>query len=171
MILEIEKKYLLREEGIDHATEALLGLYPSVDHLKDCVLKNGVCIRQGYITDFRLFCELVDFPPKEVRLRDKGGAYFLTFKGEGCLLREECEIPLDKVVFDRDWLKTESRRVEKVRYARDIGLYTVEFDVYTNRDLIVAEIEVPSLKMLVGLPVLGRVVTEDKRYKNRNLAR
>ena len=50
-------------------------------------------------------------------------------------------------------------------------MYTVEFDVYTDRDLIVAEIEVPSLDMLASLPVLGKDVTEDKRYKNKNLAR
>jgi len=174
---EIEKKYLLREDGVDYATPYLLALYPSVDLLRQEVLDKGVPIKQGYLADFRELADLVgfngNFEPTEARLRVKfwEGFYF-TLKGDGSVSRGEFEVGIDSDLFDRYWDKTARRRVEKVRLADEIGgVYTVEFDVYTDRDLIVAEIEVPSLEMLAGLPVLGKDVTEDKKYKNKNLAR
>ena len=49
--------------------------------------------------------------------------------------------------------------------------HTAEIDVYTNRDLIVAEVEVPTLKDAEKLSPLGKDVTTDKKYKNRSLAK
>ncbi len=65
--------------------------------------------------------------------------------------------------------------IEKVRYAVPHGKHTVEIDVYPFwQDRAIAEVEVASEGETVTLPPFLHVlreVTEDKRYKNVNLAK
>jgi CYTH domain-containing protein len=177
MTKEIEKKYLIREDGTDHTTGALLSMYASVDELKHSVMTEGKTIRQGYIpleSGQELCKELgifLDFLPTEARLRDKGGKKYFTLKGKGGLERNEAESDISDRLFNAYWPKTEGNRVEKVRLKRPCQGHSVEIDVYTDRDLVVAEIEVPSLEEASRLEALGKDVTEDKSYKNKNLAR
>ena len=50
--------------------------------------------------------------------------------------------------------------------------YIAEIDVYTDRqDLVIAEVEVPTKEIAYGLPALGKDITHDENYKNKNLAR
>ena len=174
---EIEKKYLIRENCKDYATEALMLLYPSVSELVSDVLQNGSRIRQGYLPldvgkslSWQLHMQ-APFDTKEARLRDKDGKYSFTIKGSGELSRPELRTGLDKMVFEDFWLMTEGRRVEKVRSEKAYGLNCAEIDVYTDRDLVIAEIEVPTLDEAQAIVALGKDVTHDKAYKNKNLAR
>ncbi len=178
MAYEIEKKYLIRENGTDYATEALSQLYLSVQALIKDVLQNGKLIRQGYLP-LEKGSELsdslgmdVDFDPSEVRLRDKAGTfYFITLKGSGGLSRNELETEIGQDIFNEYWSETEGRRVEKVRLNRPFEGHTAEIDVYTDRDLIVAEVEVPTIQDAERLSALGKDVTNNKAYKNKNLAK
>lgn len=176
-MVEIEKKYLLMEDGIDHSTPNLKKISPSIDDLVSEVMKKGELIDQGYLpiaVGMKLSEAIginVQFSPKEARLRHVRGKTLFTIKGKGGLVREEIERAVPIEVFTSYWKHTHGSRVDKVRLKVPYSGHTAEIDVYTNRPLVVAEIEVPSIEIAHSLPPLGKDVTEDPRYKNRNLAR
>ena len=177
MAQEIEKKYLIREGSTNYATEALLQMYSSVQALKDDVLKNGKPIRQGYLSldsSLELSDKLnmtVDFDPNEARLRDNDRTLYFTLKSRGTLSRNESEVEVNQNIFNKYWPKTEGKKVEKVRLSRAFEGHTVEIDVYTDRDLIIAEVEVPTVEQAERLSALGKDVTSNKAYQNKNLAK
>jgi len=80
-------------------------------------------------------------------------------------------VEIDKELFLEYWEHTEGKRVEKIRYEMQYLGNTVEIDYFTDRDLILAEIEVASEEDANSLEPLGKDVTLDKKYKNANLAR
>lgn len=173
---EIELKFLIRNGADVYPTEELLKLYPSVGHLKADVINRGMNIHQGYLPlnigngVASILNWNIDFSPVEARLRSRAEKYFFTLKGEGNLLRDEMESEIDKNVFYKFWPDTSGKRIEKHRLVRPHEGLNIEFDVYRNRDLIVAEIEFPDLDSVKRVKPLGKDVTNDTRYKNRNLA-
>ncbi|MCX6748241.1 MAG: adenylate cyclase [Candidatus Pacearchaeota archaeon] len=140
-------------------------------------LSLGSVIRQGYlpIEQGRRLAEKLKldlkFQPAEARLRAKTNRYFLTFKGDGTLSREEQETGIEKAIFEEYWLLTGGKRIEKVRFAIPYEGLTAEIDLYRDRDLITAEVECPNIETARKIKPLGKDITEDRRYKNRNLAR
>ncbi len=172
---EIEKKYLIMENGEYFGTPAFsekTGL--DQDNLSSIVDK-GKKIVQGYIAVDKLpvleqyLGVVVDFEPAEVRIRQKGDNYYFTVKSEGDLNRREFEIDIDKKRFDMLWDYVE-KGVEKVRYVVNNGKNNIEIDYYLDRSLVVAEIEFDSEEEANNFPALGKDITFDKRYKNKNLA-
>jgi CYTH domain-containing protein len=147
--IEIERKFLV--EQLPHGLDA----YPSRE------------IEQGY---------LAISDDVEVRLRRYGDQTFLTVKSSGTESRVEEEIEIDERRFDALWPLTDDRRIEKRRYAIPSGDgLTVELDVYRGRlsGLVTAEVEFTSLanaSAYVPPAWFGRDVTEDPRYKNKQLA-
>jgi adenylate cyclase len=113
----------------------------------------------------------------EARIRRRDGASTLTVKSGGGLVRVEEELEIDDAVFERLWLLTEGRRIEKVRHlvpAEPSGL-VIELDVYSGDldGLAVAEIEFGSeadADAFAPPAWLGREVTGDARFKNQRLA-
>jgi CYTH domain-containing protein len=177
MAEEIEKKYLIREGFEEYPTEAFKQNFFSVDYLARKILEEGEKIRQGYleldkgINLAKLVSMNIDFVPQEARLRDKEGKFFFTVKGNGGLLRLELEQEINSGLFNDFWPETEKRRIEKMRLKKPYKDYDAEFDIYLDRNLIIAEVEVPSIEKAEKLIPLGRDVTDDKNYKNKNLAR
>jgi adenylate cyclase len=111
----------------------------------------------------------------EVRLRQTDGKFFQTVKSEGGLVRDEIEIELTKDQFESLWGATAGRRLKKTRYTLPWEGKKVEIDVYHDSlaGLIIAEVEFTSASAstrFVPPPWLGTEVTEDKHYKNVNLA-
>jgi len=174
---EIERKFLLRENGKNYATLELLSFCSSIEELKETVLEKGKVIKQGYLSlkdGQRLSNQMnlgVDFNPTEARLRNKSEKLSFTLKGEGGISRDELEIEMEEYSFQRFWPLTIGKRVEKIRYNILYHNHTLEIDVYLDRDLIVAEIEVPTIKEASFIIALGLDVTENPKYKNKNLAR
>lgn len=145
---EVERKWLVTE-------------LPDLSGLK------GKEVIQGYIA--------VTSDGTEVRVRQKGDKYFQTIKSDGGLVRGEIEIELTKEQYDDLWQATAGRRLEKTRYEIGLDGARIELDVYKGAltGLIVAEVEFPSVldsKKFLPPTWLGEEVTEDKRYKNKNLA-
>jgi adenylate cyclase len=177
MTSEIEKKYLLRERGQEYHTGALLEHFTSIDSLVDEIETKGQAIKQGYLSleeGIELANTLgleVDFDPKEARLRDKAGTCYLTIKGEGDLQRRELEAKISQGIFEEYWVATEGKRVEKISLTKPAGQYNLEVDLYTDRDLIVLEVEFPSTEEANSFTALGLDLTANKDYKNKNLAR
>lgn len=90
--------------------------------------------------------------------------------------RIEVEEQTEPMLFESLWPLTASARVEKVRHTVADGAYTWEVDVFLDRELVLAEVELPSSETLVTLPdwlapYLVRDVTGDPAYVNANLAR
>ena len=111
----------------------------------------------------------------EVRLRQTDGKFFQTVKSAGGLVRDEIEIELTKDQFDALWGVTAGRRIKKTRYTLYWEGKMVEIDVYHDSltGLIVAEVEFTSASASARFappPWFGTEVTEDKQYKNANLA-
>ena len=149
MGLEIERKFL-----VERLPTALANL-------------TGAMIRQGYI--------VVADGGVELRIRQKGSRFFQTIKaGEG-LSRTEIEIELSHDQFQQLWPHTEGRRVRKTRYALPVGNLTAELDRFDGglAGLLLVEVEFSSVdasRLFEPPDWFGADVTEDRRYKNKQLA-
>lgn len=145
--MEIERKYLL-------------SALPSPD-----TLGLGEEIRQGYL----------DTGDPEIRVRQKGRHFFLTVKSGDGAQREEYEVEIPSATFEKIWPLTEGARIAKTRYTVPRGEARWEIDEFRGplAGLYLAEIELTSASQAVTTPAFLSVVkdvTEDPRYKNKNLA-
>lgn len=148
LAIEIERKFLVRElpENLENY--------------------DAVRIEQGY---------LAATEEGEVRLRRQGGIHTVTLKSGRGLARGEDEATLDEEQFSVLWPLTEGKRVTKIRYLIPLEMGILELDVFQGEleGLCLAEIEFASVEDAVKFSPpdwLGRDVTQDERYKNKNLA-
>lgn len=153
MQLEIERKYLLRA-------------LPRMPRVSD-VLE----IEQGWLPGEKLMERL-----RRQRSRDGTVRHFRTIKLGSGVSRMELEEETDAATFEHLWLLTEGRRLTKRRYVVTDGDDTWEIDEFTDRDLVLAELEFddPGHEVVIPTwlaPVLVRDVTDEKQYTNRSLAR
>lgn len=105
-----------------------------------------------------------------------GERYYRCVKAGTGLERLELEEETTKELFDVLWPLTEGRRVAKRRYHKSERDLTWEVDQFRDRDLVLAEVEVPGTRRRVQLPgwlkpVVVREVTGEADYLNVNLAR
>ncbi|HEY8385514.1 MAG TPA: CYTH domain-containing protein [Porticoccaceae bacterium] len=148
MALEIERKFLVKNDGWRGCSE-------------------GVLFRQGYLSSEKT---------RVVRVRIAGSNAFLTIKGKTCgisRLEFEYPIPVEDASKMLDEL-CEKPLIEKTRYILDDGGQRWEIDEFhgVNQGLIVAEIELDDESDGFEKPSwLGREVSHDPRYFNANLAR
>lgn len=124
----------------------------------------------------------------EVRLRKKWQKFFQTIKSSWNKIRDEFEIELTKDQFEALWDSTAGKRVEKTRYEIPYEYETtgkewqkikvtkkIELDIYYgNLDwMLSAEVEFKTEEesnKFVTPEWFGKEVTDDKKYKNKNLA-
>jgi len=101
--------------------------------------------------------------------------FLRTIKAGRGVQRIEIEETTTREVFDVLWPLTEGARVLKRRYTvEDAGLVW-EIDEFLDRELVLAEVELPSADVQPPIPrwlepVLDREVTTEDRYVNLNLA-
>ncbi|MFC2156297.1 CYTH domain-containing protein [Acidobacteriota bacterium] len=112
---------------------------------------------------------------EEIRIRSLDSKYYLTVKKGSGLERRETEIVLTRDQFFELWPLTEGRRIEKIRHPIPAGEFQIELDVYKGdlKGLITAEVEFSDKNESRGFtppPWFGLEVTNDERYKNKNLA-
>ena len=173
---EIERKFLIMENDNIHASYPFLGIFQCVSDLVVKARLDGTRIVQGYLPmgyakELATAAGLtVVFHPWEARLRLKGDKFYFTLKGKGGLTRNEAEKEISGDLFNEYWKLTEGK-VDKTRLKVTHGKLEIEFDVYNDRKLIVAEMEFSSETEARSAPCIGKDITEDDRYKNRNLAK
>jgi CYTH domain-containing protein len=97
-------------------------------------------------------------------------------KGGRGLSRLEVEESCGPALFAALWPLTEGRRVFKRRHLIADGARTWAIDEFTDRALVLAEIELPSAETDVTLPTwlephVAREVTEESAFVNAVLAR
>ena len=90
---------------------------------------------------------------------------YFTIKDAGGIQRSHIEREIPSDIFNKFWSKV-SKKLIKKRLT-----ITLEIDVYADRDLSVVEVENDLRILESGVLNLGKDVTEDSRYKNRNLVR
>jgi CHAD domain-containing protein/CYTH domain-containing protein len=149
---EIERKYLLRD------------LPPAVQG------SLAVEIRQGYLPGTRLVERV-----REVR-DGRGAGWWRTVKSGSGVSRVELEEQTTPDLFERLWPLTAGRQVVKRRYRMPAGDLTWEIDRFLDRDLVLAEVELPTPDTAVDppawlTPYLDREVTDEPAYSNLRLAR
>ncbi|MEP6833081.1 MAG: hypothetical protein ABJB74_06785 [Gemmatimonas sp.] len=150
--MEIERKYLLRACPPEAAVVA------------------GTRIEQGWI------------PGRTLRERLRRSTYptgvsryTRTVKFGRGISRVELEEDTDRQLFEVLWPLTASARVRKRRHAIREGAHTWEIDVFTDRDLVLAEVELSAANEALTLPAwlekwIVREVTDESEYVNANLA-
>jgi CYTH domain-containing protein len=127
-------------------------------------------IDQGYLPGSRLI-------ERVRRVRDgEAERFYRTVKLGAGLVRTEVEEECTRDLFDALWPLTEGRRVRKRRHVVEDGSWRWELDEFTDRALVLAEIELPSADLTSESPawllsVMEREVTDDPAYVNANLAR
>lgn len=144
--MEIERKFLLKELPDN------LDTYP-VRHLE-----------QGYLCTAPV-----------VRIRRDNNKYELTYKGKGCMVREEHNLPLTKEAYEHLREKIDGRLIVKKRYMIPLEKYTIELDVFEGdlAPLTLAEVEFSSeedAKNFVAPEWFAEDVTFSKLYHNSFLS-
>jgi CYTH domain-containing protein len=150
---EIERKFLL---------SALPRMPDPVDLLE---------IEQGYLPGVRLVERL-----RRQRDRDGHVRFFRTIKVGIGVQRMELEEETDPTTFEHLWQLTEGRRLRKRRHVIADGERYWEVDEFVDRDLVLAEMEIPAIDTDITIPewlrpVLVRDVTGERQFTNRSLAR
>ena len=107
---------------------------------------------------------------------DAGERWYRTIKLGSGLTRAEYEESISREMFEPLWPLTKGCRVEKRRIQIRDGELTWEIDVFEGRDLVTAEVELPSPDAALPIPewlapCLVREITRVPAYSNLNLAR
>lgn len=112
--MEIERKFLIKELPQN------LDLYPCHS------------LEQGYLSTNPV-----------VRIRKNDDRYELTYKGGGCMVREEYNLPLTEEAYLHLREKIDGRLITKKRYLIPYKSYTIELDIFANdlAPLVLAEVE------------------------------
>ena len=153
MHLEIERKYLLSR----------LPTFPSPTDVLE--------IDQGYLPGTNVLERL-----RRQRSTNGTTRYFRTVKVGAGVERIELEDETDQRTFDHLWLLTDGRRLRKRRYLVPNGADIWEIDEFTDRTLVLAELEIDAPDTRITFPgwltpTLVREVTDEPEYTNRSLAR
>ena len=148
---EIERKYLL---------SAL------PDRVKS---ETPAVIEQGYLPGEKIHERLR-------RVSSRGGTrWYRTVKLGAGVVRQEFEEQIPEELFQALWPVTLGRRVTKRRYRVPDGALVWEIDEFTDRDLVLAEVELPAEDYVPQPPewlasYLTMDVTDDPKYLNITLA-
>jgi CYTH domain-containing protein len=151
---EIEHKYLLGSEP----------------RIPDGCVEDVIEIEQGYLPGERITERLRRESHADGTIR-----LVRTLKTGRGLVRTEIEEDVSPELFDALWPLTAGRRVRKRRTRVSIGTKMLEIDVFLDRTLVLAEVEVQRIDDAVDLPqwmleVLVAEVTDDESYSNAKLA-
>lgn len=151
--LEIERKYLLR------------GLPARLDG------RRATLVEQGYLPGVRLLERI-----RRVRGPDGQARYWRTVKDGTGVARLELEEETDAALFAALWPLTAGRRVSKERHAVPDGALVWEVDRFTDRELVLAEVELTDARVRPVppawlAPYVVREVTGEDAFVNAKLAR
>lgn len=113
-----------------------------------------------------------------VRVRREDDNYYMTYKGEGMMAREEYNLPLNAEAYEHLKAKADGNVIAKLRYLIPLeneGL-TAEIDVFEKpfAPLVIAEVEFESTQQaerFVPPSWFGEDVTFDSRYHNSVMSR
>lgn len=112
-----------------------------------------------------------------VRIRRQDNDYYLTYKGQGLMVREEYNLMLNKEAYEHLKEKADGNIIAKTRYLIPLpDGQTVELDIFKEpfSSLVLAEVEFPTEEAAKAFEMpqwFDRDVTSDLRYHNSNMSR
>ncbi len=112
-----------------------------------------------------------------VRIRRSNDEYYLTYKGQGLMVREEYNLPLTEEAFLHMLPKIDGILIDKIRYLIPLDeKHTAELDIFqgTLAPLRVVEVEFDSEEDALAFTPpqwFGDDVTSSSRYHNSNLSK
>lgn len=150
--MEIERKFLIKE-------------------MPDLTKYESKKLIQGYLST-----------KPTVRVRREDDEYYMTYKGEGYIAKEEYNLPLTKESFEHLIKKADGNIISKTRYLIPLGKntegseLTAELDVFDApfAPLAFVEVEFPTLEEANSfIPPLwiGEDVTDKKEYYNSYMSK
>lgn len=147
--LEIERKFLLR-------SVPQMPPHDEIWNIEQGYFAEGGRLRRTVMPDGSIVCTHV------------------IKKGQG-LVRIERERQISPDEFDREWPRTNGRRLSKIRHRIREGEVVWEIDAFKGIELVLAEVELPSADAAVAIPAwlepfIEREVTDDPRYTNSSIA-
>lgn len=116
-------------------------------------------------------------PNPVVRIRRQDDDYYLTYKGQGLMVREEYNLPLTQEAYEHLKEKADGIILSKTRFLIPLSDHlTVELDLFDKpfESLILAEVEFPSEEAANSFEMphwFDKDVTSDLRYHNSNMSR
>lgn len=83
-----------------------------------------------------------------VRIRREDETYYLTYKSEGLMAREEYNLPLTKEAYEHMRPKVDGNVITKTRYCIPLDNHTIELDIFEGcfEGVIIAEVEFDSVE-------------------------
>lgn len=112
-----------------------------------------------------------------VRIRRSNDDYYMTYKGDGLMVREEYNLPLTKEAYDHLRPKIDGLLIAKTRYLIPLdGKLTAELDVFEEdlSGLTIVEVEFDSIEeanTFTAPDWFGEDVTNSGKYHNSYLSR
>ena len=112
-----------------------------------------------------------------VRLRRSNDDYFLTYKGQGLMAREEHEFTISAEAFEHMLPKIDGILIDKIRYMIPLDeTHTAELDIFQGKlaPLRLVEVEFASIEeaeSFVAPDWFGDDVTNSGEYHNSNLSK
>lgn len=145
--MEIERKFLITQLPEN------LNQYPCL------------AIEQGYLCTAPV-----------VRIRKQDNDYFLTYKSDGLMAREEYNLPLTAESYAHLRAKADGLLITKKRYCIPLSPYTIELDIFEGAlaPLVLAEVEFPSEEEANAFTPpewFGTDVTYSGKYHNSYMSR
>lgn len=178
--VEIERKFLVNKEEFlsadlpQHTADVICQGYWSTDNLPT-FFKDMLAMLNGRIPQ-QDFTTIEDMGPQqlEMRVRQRNEEFFVTFKSRkniegGGVMEFEYPLEHEPAAF---LLASTDYRLSKTRHCLPLGGFVLEVDVFDDMDLVLAEIEIPSMNTpLPPLPSwIGEEVTGQHEYMNRTLS-
>lgn len=111
-----------------------------------------------------------------VRIRRSNNDYYMTYKGDGLMVREEYNLPLTKKAYDHLRPKIDGLLIAKTRYLIPLdGKLTAELDVFEEdlSGLTIVEVEFDTVEEANAFTApdwFGEDVTNSGKYHNSYLS-
>ena len=112
-----------------------------------------------------------------VRVRRDNDDFYLTYKGNGMIAREEYNLPLNKNAYDHLIKKADGNIITKKRYEiPDDSGYTIELDIFEGlfEGTVLAEVEFPTIEAANSYTPPSwfiQDVTNNPDYHNSNMSK
>jgi len=134
-------------------------------------------IEQGYLSssDPLPGQDITEGRLRRVTHADGSATFTHTIKSGLGLVRLERERTLNRTEFEALWPATKGRRILKTRFRIDVQGQIWEIDQFSDRTLVLAEAELPTVETALPIPEwlqprIIREVTEEGAFRNFHLA-
>ena len=154
-------------------------LLDAMPDIPESLNSGAVCwkIEQGYLSpsDPVPGQDITEGRLRMVTHADGSATFTHTIKSGLGLVRLERERTLNRAEFEATWPATEGRRILKTRLRIDVEGQIWEIDDFSDRALVLAEAELPTVETALPIPEwlqprIIREVTEEGAFRNFHLA-